>query len=64
LEWSFINTALTRLGLHTAFIKLIHTCISTPAFSILVNGEPTENFRSQHGIRRGCPLSPYLCCCY
>lgn len=60
LEWNFIATALRRLGLQTHFIRLIHACISTPNFSILVNGEPTAGFLSQRGIRQGCPLSPYL----
>ena len=45
------------LGLQSHFIRLIHACISTPTFSILVNGEPTADFLSQRGIRQGCPLS-------
>lgn len=60
LEWSFIEAALRRLGIHSHFISLIHACISTPTFSILVNGEPSNEFTSQRGIRQGCPLSPYL----
>jgi hypothetical protein len=60
LEWSFIAHALRRLGLPTHFIRMIHACISTPTFSLLVNGEPTVGFHSQRGIRQGCPPSPYL----
>ena len=48
------------LGLQASFICLIHACISSRTFSILINGEPTAAFSSQRGIRQGCPLSPYL----
>lgn len=48
------------MGFQANFIRLIHACISTPTFSVLVNGEPSATFRSQRGIRQGCPLSPYL----
>jgi hypothetical protein len=60
LEWNFIDAALRRLGLQNHFIALIHACISTSSFSILVNGEPIDYFAPHHGIRQGCPLSPYL----
>jgi len=60
LEWDFIMQALRRLGMPLHFIHLIHACISTPTFSILVNGEATAGFQSHRGIRQGCPLSPYL----
>jgi hypothetical protein len=60
LKWSFNAHDLRRLGLPTHFIRMIHACISTPTFSLLVNGEPTAGFHFQRGIRQGCPLSPYL----
>jgi hypothetical protein len=50
LEWSFITNALHRLGLPCKFIWLVHACIFTPTFSVLVNGEPTDDFPSQRGI--------------
>jgi hypothetical protein len=60
LEWTFLQAALRRLHLQSHFINLIHACISTPTFLVLVNGEPSDQFISHRGIRQGCPLSPYL----
>ena len=39
---------------------MIYACISTTTISVLVNGEPTDAFHPQRGIRQGCPLSPNL----
>lgn len=60
VEWNFIVHALARKGLHGHFINLVHACISSPVFSVLINGQPFARFRSNRGIRQGCPLSPYL----
>jgi hypothetical protein len=60
LDWAFIANALRRLGMPNHFNRLVHECISTPTFSVLVNGEPTDGFIPQRGICQGCPLSPYL----
>jgi hypothetical protein len=60
LEWNFIVAALNRKGLHGHFINLIHSCVSSPTFSIVINGQPFARFHGHRGIRQGCPLSPYL----
>jgi hypothetical protein len=60
LEWNFIVSALERKGLHNHFINLIYSCVSSPCFSVIINGQPYAKFKSQRGIRQGCPLSPYL----
>lgn len=60
VEWSFLHEALRRKGYAGHFIKLIHSCISTAAFSVNVNGQVFGRFRATRGIRQGCPLSTYL----
>ena len=46
LEWDFIVSALARKGLHGHFINLVHACISSPTFSVLINGKPSHKFNS------------------
>jgi hypothetical protein len=60
IEWHCIVSALARKGLNGHFIKLIHACISSPTFSVIINGQSYAKFTSSRGIRQGCPLSPYL----
>lgn len=60
IEWHFIASALARKGLHDHFINLVHACISSPTFSVIINGQSFARFKSGRGIRQGCPLSPSL----
>jgi hypothetical protein len=60
LEWDFIVLALQKQGFNSHFIKLIKACISNSKFSVIINGNHYGKFKSQRGIRQGCPLSPYL----
>jgi hypothetical protein len=60
LEWGFIVMALQKQGFSNHFIKLVKACISNSSFSVIINGNHYGKFKSQRGIRQGCPLSPYL----
>lgn len=35
-------------------------CVTTPSFSILINGRPYGNIQPTRGIRQGDPFSPYM----
>jgi hypothetical protein len=60
IEWHFIASALTRKGLPDHFISLIYACISSPTFSIIINGQSFARFKSSRGIRQVYSLSPSL----
>lgn len=43
-------------------INWIRECVELPSFSVLVNGKSCDFFKSNRGLRQGCPLSLYLFC--
>ena len=38
IEWDFLREMLVHIGFPTRFMKLVMTCVSTPKFSLIVNG--------------------------
>lgn len=60
VQWSFVLKSLEALGFPERFIKWIKLCITTPSFSVQVNGDLAGYFHSSRGLRQGCSLSPYL----
>lgn len=60
VKWDFVIAALRALAIHERFINWIHQCISTPTFTVSVNGCNGGFFKSTKGLRQGDPLSPYL----
>ena len=60
IGWSCVIDILSRLGTPANILKCIKACITTPSFSVAVNGELTGFFASKRGLRQGDPLSPLL----
>lgn len=60
VNWDFILSALRALRVPEKFVGWISECLSTPTFSVCLNGNTSGFFKSTKGLRQGDPLSPYL----
>ena len=60
ISWSCILGILDSMGTPAFLLECIKECISTPMFSVSVNGELAGFFASKRGVRQGDPLSPLL----
>lgn len=55
VEWEFLEAIMCKLGFDELWIARVMVCVSTVAYSILVNGTPTGKIFPTRGIRQGDP---------
>lgn len=60
VEWSLLKCLLLAHGFAPHLTDLILNCVSTPSYSLLLNGSAHGHFTASRGIRQGDPLSPAL----
>ena len=49
-----------KMGFPDKWIGWVMSCVTTPSFSIIINGKPYGNINPPRGICQGDPLSPYV----
>jgi hypothetical protein len=60
VNWDFALHCLGCFGMPANFVSWIRECITSPRFSVAVNGTLVGFFEGKRGFRQGDPLSPYL----
>lgn len=60
LNWDFILAAMRAIKLPANMVEWIAECITSPHFSLSINGNLQGFFPASRGLRQGDPLSPYL----
>ena len=65
VRWDFIMDLLEGLHFPLKMIRWVASCISTPKFSLNINGSLEGFFKSSRGLRQGDPfISLSFCHCY
>lgn len=51
VEWTYLQQIMLKLGFQDAWIQLIMGCITSPTFSIIMNGEVFGHIQPSRGLR-------------
>jgi hypothetical protein len=60
VSWGFILHCLHCFGAPAKFVLWVKECITSPSYSISLNGSLVGYFQGKRGLRQGDPMSPYL----
>ncbi|XP_074293487.1 uncharacterized protein LOC141620543 [Silene latifolia] len=60
VNWEFLQQAMLSFGFPHVFVGWVMACITSPFYSLSINGGVEGFFPGKRGLRQGDPLSPYL----
>jgi hypothetical protein len=60
VDWHFLFKALESLGFPSSFFQMVRLLFKNTAARVNINGQSSQAFPIQQGVRQGCLLAPYL----
>ncbi|KAL0287156.1 UNVERIFIED_CONTAM: Retrovirus-related Pol polyprotein from type-2 retrotransposable element R2DM [Sesamum calycinum] len=60
VEWDFLFASMRLFGFPEVFIQWVEECVTTPTFSVCINGSAHGFFKGARGLRPRDPMPPYL----
>lgn len=60
VRWDFIQQVLSVMEFPPQFTSRIMECVTSPSFSVCINGSLEGFFMGEKWLRQGYPISPYL----
>jgi len=60
IRWDFLRLLLIQISISLSMVDWIMGYISSVTFVALINGGPTNFFKSSRGIRKRCPISSLM----
>ncbi|XP_074265867.1 uncharacterized protein LOC141588319 [Silene latifolia] len=62
IEWQFVAQMMDALNFPSKFKNWVMCCISSPTYSLSLNGAQFGYFEGKRGLRQGDPISPLIFC--
>jgi hypothetical protein len=59
VECEYLNSVMGKMSFSNKWRRWIMTCVRPATASVLVNGNPTNEFQLVRGLHQGDPLSPF-----
>ncbi|XP_038882204.1 uncharacterized protein LOC120073425 [Benincasa hispida] len=60
VNWAFLFVVLLAIRTPLKFVSWIRACVTSPFFSMMINGALKGYFSGRKGLRQGDPMSPFL----
>lgn len=60
IDWEFLRLVMRAKNFHDSMINWVMTCVTSPSYSIFLNGCLEGYFKGAKGLRQGDLISPYL----
>ena len=53
VEWSFLKGIMVKLGFPDVWVDRVMCCVTTPSYSVLINGKTYSHITPSRGLRHG-----------